>query len=258
MSVESLSQAQRWFARLEPRPIAQMRLFCLPHAGGGAAVYRPWAALIPPTIELRLVQLPGRETRLREQPYTRMTALIDALAQAVAADIDRPYSIFGHSMGALVAFELAHALRRLGLPTPICLFVSGRRAPQLPDPDSPIHQLSDGPFVGAMIRRYNGIPRVLLEDVELLRLFLPTLRADLELIETYSYQNDAPLDCPISVFGGQRDARASEAELLAWRVHTTAGFEIRQFPGGHFYLQEERAAPLESLIAILQQHLEQP
>src|SRR5262245_44114205 len=131
MSVETHSLTQRWFARLEPRPSARLRLYCLPYAGSGAAVYRPWAALLPSTIDLRLVQLPGREARLREPAYTRMDALIEALAPAVASEIDRPYVLFGHSMGALVVFELARALRRLDLPSPTCLFVSGRRAPHL-------------------------------------------------------------------------------------------------------------------------------
>lgn len=240
--------AQRWFVRPESRPQAEVRLFCLPYAGSGAAVYRPWLMHLPTTIELHVVQLPGRETRLREQPYRRMQLLIEALAPAIEQLLDRPYILFGHSMGALIAFELTRALRRRGGSQPDCLLVSGRRGPQLADPDSPLHQLSDAQFVRAMVQRYNGIPRVILEDIELLRLFLPTLRADLELIETYRYSDEPPLECPIAAFGGHSDERASLAELEAWLNHSSRPFSARQFPGGHFYLQEERAKLIASIV----------
>ncbi|NCC37590.1 MAG: thioesterase, partial [Chloroflexia bacterium] len=220
-------------------------------AGAGAVVYRPWRQALPSRVALSIVQLPGRETRLREDPVRRMELLIEALTEAVAPLAARPYALFGHSMGALVAFELARALRRIGLPLPVCLFVSGRRAPQLPETEPHVHQLADGPFVGAMVRRYNAIPRVILEDVELLRLFLPTLRADLELIETYTYTSAAPLGCPIIAFGGESDVRATTDDLAAWRAQTAAGFEVMQFPGGHFYLQTERHALIDQIVRAL-------
>jgi len=243
--------AQRWFVRPEPRPHAEARLFCLPYAGSGAAVYRPWLAQLPATLELQIIQLPGRESRLREQPYAHMDALIGVLAPALEGRLDRPYMLFGHSMGALVAFELARAMRRRGAPPPACLAVSGRRAPQLPDPEPALHQLPDGQFVGAMVRRYNAIPRVILEDAELLGLFLPTLRADLALIETYAYTPEPPLDCPIAAFGGRDDTRASLADLEAWQAQSARPIGARQLPGGHFYLQGERANLVAAIVATL-------
>lgn len=251
MHLGAIPAAQPWLVEPDPQPGAALRLICLPYAGGGAVVYRPWRRLLPPSVALSIVQLPGRETRLREAPFTRMAALVAALAEAAAPLAAGPYALFGHSMGALVAFELARALRRAGAPAPRCLFVSGRRAPQLPDPEPPLHPLADGPFVGAMVRRYNAIPRVILEDVELLRLFLPTLRADFELIETYAYADEAPLACPIVALGGQDDVRARGADLEAWRAHTTASFRARQLPGGHFYLQDERAALIDEIVGAL-------
>lgn len=251
MYPQAASTASPWIIEPDPQPGATVRLFCLPYAGGGAAAYRPWRQLLPASVALSVVQLPGRETRLREAPYRRLGPLVETLVEAVAPAIDRPYALFGHSMGALIAFEFARALRRRGAPEPVCLIVSGRRAPQLADPDPPLHQLADGAFVGAMVRRYNGIPRVILEDVELLRMFLPTLRADLELIETYVYQGEPPLASPIVALGGQSDARASADELAAWGAQTAAGCQVRLLPGDHFYLQGERAALLDLITATL-------
>jgi medium-chain acyl-[acyl-carrier-protein] hydrolase len=249
MSVGAYNIEQRWFARSEPKPHAKLRLFCLPHAGSGPAIYRPWLAQMPPEIELRLIQLPGRETRLREQPFTHIGPLIEALAPAVEAELDKPYMLFGHSMGALVAFELARALRRRGAPAPLELLISGRRAPQLDDTDAPLHKLPEDAFIAAMVERYNGIPQIILDDLELLRLFLPTLRADLAVIETYEYAPEAPLDCSITAFGGSNDARARLADLQAWQAQSSWPVSIQQFPGGHFYLQDERDALIAAIVA---------
>jgi medium-chain acyl-[acyl-carrier-protein] hydrolase len=180
-----------------------------------------------------------------------MEPLIAELVVAIAPLARHPFALFGHSMGALVAFELARALAQKGLP-PACLFVSGRRAPQLPDPEPPLHQLADGPFVGAMVRRYNAIPQAILAETELLRLFLPTLRADFELLETYHYHAAALLPCPIVAFGGSDDPRAARAELAAWQHQTVGRFEMEQFPGDHFYLNSARSALLAAIVAKLQ------
>lgn len=249
MPVDASTIDQRWFPRIEPKPQATIRLFCLPYAGSGAAVYRPWQAALPPQLELCLVQLPGRETRLREQPFTRIEPLLEELAPAVESRLDKPYILFGHSMGALVAFELARALRRRGAPAPLALVVSGRRSPELPDPNPPLHNLPEAAFIRAIIQRYNGIPKVLLDDPELLRVFLPTLRADLEVIETYRYAPDAAFEYPIVVYGGQSDPQASLAELHAWQTHTSQALTVKQFPGEHFYLQEQRAALIQAIVA---------
>ena len=226
-------------------------MFCLPYAGSGAAAYRPWLGQLPANVELNLVQLPGRETRLREAPYTRLAALVDDLGSAIEAVLDRPYAIFGHSMGALISFELVRELRRRGAPMPLSLFVSGRRAPQLPDPELPLHELPDDRFVTEMERRYNGIPQIIRDDAELMQLFLPTLRADFEVIETYSYVDESPLACPIVALGGQHDSQASSAELLAWQAQTSAGFSMHLLPGDHFYLQQQRAALIDEITGIL-------
>ena len=255
METRPVSSTATWLVQPAPRPEAAARLLCLPYGGGGAAVYRPWSALLPAEIELNLVQLPGRESRLREQPHTRLQSLLEALTPAVMEKTDRPYALFGHCMGALIVFELARALRRMGAPAPAVLFVSGRRAPHLPDPDPPLHPLADVQFLRTIIRRYNGIPRVILEDAELLRLFLPTLRADMELIETHTHAQEAPLNCPIVALGGIEDARAGVDALAAWHEHTSGNFQMQQFPGDHFYLQNERDALIKLITAALHQSM---
>jgi medium-chain acyl-[acyl-carrier-protein] hydrolase len=228
-----------WLIVPSPRPRAAARLFCLPYAGSGVAPFRPWANLLPPTVELCLVQLPGRETRLREAPYADLSTLVAALAEALGPALDRPFALFGHSMGALLAFELARATQRRGLAVPVHLFVSGRRAPQLPDPEPPIRHLADDSFVHEIVRRYNAIPRAVLEDEDLVRLFLPTLRADLTMLETHQHNSDEQLGCPISAFGGVDDARARRDDLLAWRFFTRQSFQLHQYAGDHFYLNAD-------------------
>ena len=163
-------------------------------------------------------------------------------------------------MGAIIAFELARALRRTAGPSPAHLFVSGRRAPQESEPDPPVHTLPDAAFVAEIRRRYDGIPDAILQDRELMQLFLPTLRADLELIETYVYEPDqpdqpdrpeGPLDCPLAVFGGQQDPRTSVASLDAWRSQTRGPFTLRMFPGGHFFVQASRPAVVQEVARLL-------
>jgi medium-chain acyl-[acyl-carrier-protein] hydrolase len=244
----SSGDLERWIARPEPSSDAAVRLICFPYAGGGAAQYLPWRALLQPNIELCAWKLPGRESRLREPPQTRLTELATTLAQVLQPLTDRPFAFFGHSLGALVAFETARGLRRAGLPTPELLFVSGRAAPQLASSDSPIHHLPQAAFLAEIVRRYDGIPQAVLAEPELLKLLLPTLRADLAMLETYRYAEEAPLPCAISAFGGRNDPRTSIASLQKWQHQTVDAFRVEAFPGGHFYLQTERAAVLGSLM----------
>jgi surfactin synthase thioesterase subunit len=222
------------------------------------APFRPWIERFPANVEVCLVQLPGRETRMREVPYSLLNDLVADLARALDPLLDQPYALFGHSMGALIGFALAHHLRSLDRPQPVHLFVSARRPPHLPDADAPLHQLPDAALVAALVRRYNGIPRVLLEDAELLRLFLPTLRADLTMLETYPYVERSPLECPITAFGGWEDSRVTQVDLAAWSNLTGGHFAAQMFPGGHFFLQSEREALIAAMVEGLASHARQP
>ena len=229
-----------WFLQFAPRPAAAIRLFCFAYAGAGGAFYRPWAIGMPADVEVSAVVLPGRESRLREPLLRSMTELVDALVPALTPYLDRPFAFFGHSMGALVAFELARALQERHARSVSRLLVSGRRAPHLPDPEPPMHQLPDDTFVAEIDRRYGGVPAELKQDRELLELLLPGLRADITVLETHRFAPGARLDCPINVFGGDADLRAPRHQLEAWQQHTRWPVTLRQFPGGHFYFTDPR------------------
>lgn len=226
----------------------RLRLFCFPYAGGGSSSFRNWAEDLPPGVEVWAVVPPGRASRLSEHPYRRLAPLVDSLTDAIRPHLGLPSLFFGHSLGALAAYEVACSLRACGAGEPSCLLVSGHRAPHLPDRRPPGHTLPDSGLV-AEIRRLGGASEDVLGNPELLELLLPTLRSDLEVAETYSYVPREPLRCPILAFGGEADPRVSPEELRAWRGHTTNSFLQRTFPGGHFYLYEERPALLASVSA---------
>jgi medium-chain acyl-[acyl-carrier-protein] hydrolase len=211
----------------------------------------PWRAFLPEWMELNSVQLPGREGRLAEAPLSRISAMAEGLAQQILQRLDRPYVLFGHSMGALLCFETARLLRQLGAPLPRALVLSGRRAPTVPDHGPPIHGLSDAAFVDAICARYNGIPQIILEQPEMMRMFLPIIRADLEAIETYTYRQETPLDIPFFLYGGRDDEQVAPENIAGWRMLTEARSEQRLFTGGHFYLQDERDALIQALITDL-------
>jgi medium-chain acyl-[acyl-carrier-protein] hydrolase len=223
-----------WIAFRKPNPQARLRLFCFPYAGAGASIFRTWSDGLAADVEVCPVQIPGRGTRIMETPFTQLAPLVEALAQAIDPLLDKPFAFFGHSLGALVGFELARQLRRQSGVRPVRLFVSADRAPQLSQRDRPIHVLPGGEFLREL-RRLNGIPGKVLDEAELMQIMFPVLRADFAVYETYAYATEPPLDCPISAFGGLQDQRVSRGDLEAWRDQTNASFSLRMFPGDHFF-----------------------
>jgi len=235
-----------WIACRKPNPQARLRLFCFPYAGTGASIFRTWSNGLPADVEVCPVQFPGRGTRLMETPFTQLSPLVQALAQALVPLLDKPFAFFGHSLGALVGFELARQLRRQFGVQPVRLFVSADRAPQIPPRDRPIHALPEREFL-VELRRLNGIPGKVLEEAELMQIMLPVLRADFAVYETYVYSTEPPLNCVISSFGGLQDDRVSRGDLEAWRDQTSDSFSLRMFPGDHFFLNTTQALLLQVL-----------
>lgn len=250
--------ATPWFTSQQPNPRARLRLFCFPYAGGSAAIYRLWPQNLPSEVEVCVAHLPGRGMRLREQPFTSLDALVDAAAEAIAPSLDKPFTFFGHSMGAMISFELARRLRDQGRPQPTHLFVSGRPAPQLPNHDIS-HNLPEAELRRELLR-LNGTPREVLENPELMELMLPLLRADFSVVETYVYRRGVPLDCSLTAFGGIRDKQVSREQLEAWSEQTVGEFALRMLPGDHFFLNDVQVQMLllSTLTRELHQLLQRP
>ncbi len=227
-----------WIAFRKPNPRARLRLFCFSYAGGGASVYRTWHRQLPADIEVCPVQIPGREGRLKEERFRRVERRAGALPEALRPYLDMPFAFFGHSLGAIVAYETAVRLRAEQGKSPVILLVSARRAPQVPPDEEPIYALPPDEF-HAKLREFDGTPAEVLEHPELMELLEPLLRADFELNDTYDAATEKPrLDCPITAFGGLEDKDVDRESLEAWREMTRGPFRMRLFPGGHFYLHE--------------------
>lgn len=235
-----------WVSCPRPNPRAALRLFCFPYAGGGPQIYYRWPPALPATVEVCPVQFPGRGSRLAEPPFTRLAPLVQVLATALAPLFTKPFAFFGHSLGALLSFELARELRREGGRPPEHLFVSACEAPQKPRTRPPIHRLPEPAFLEE-VRRLNGTPREVLEIPELVELIVPVLRADFALIEGYAFVSEPPLDCAITVFGGLDDDLTSRDGLWAWREQTTASFQVHLLPGDHFFIHTAQPPLLRAL-----------
>jgi medium-chain acyl-[acyl-carrier-protein] hydrolase len=205
-------------------------------------------------VEVCPVQLPGRENRTAERGFTSMPPLVEALAAALERWRDLPYAVFGHSNGAVLGFELARLARRRGTPGPVHLFASGRRAPDVAARQPEIHQLPDAEFL-RQLAELGGMPRAILEHPELLELILPLLRGDLALAETYEFTPGPPLAIPISAYAGAVDAEVPVWQVEAWKEQTTGPFRLQTFPGGHFFLHDDRDRLLQELGRELRPHL---
>jgi len=228
-----MTDFERWVVRPRPRSGPSLRLLCVPFAGAGTGIYHGWADLLPADVELWLLRPPGRETRLREPPYPDLRRLADAAALVLAARADGPVAVFGHSLGAAVGFELARRLRyRYGVATRHVL-VSGLAAPHLPR-RPPIHDLPAAEFLDALAERYQQVPDALRDDPEMQAMYLPVLRADVAMYETYRCAPGSLLDCPLTALGGCADSDCPAEVLAEWRQYTTGGFTLTMLAGGHF------------------------
>lgn len=243
--------------RFTQRPAARIRLLCVPHAGGGASAFRSWATGLPAHVDVIVTQRPGRESRLGDRALTSIDAMVEELVPAVDAQPPLPLAIMGHSMGAVVAFELAHALRDCGVASPLHLFVSGSKRPGQRDSLPHMHTMPDAELVSEIDRRFGGIPAAVREHVELMELLVPMLRADIIALETYVRRERRPLDCPITAFAGTHDPRATPEAVREWEVETTRQFTSHAFDGDHFFLAPHREAILSEIVRGLEAALVQ-
>ncbi|MFF4370583.1 thioesterase II family protein [Streptomyces sp. NPDC001594] len=238
-----------WFRRYSTAAGRGPRLVCFPHAGGSATAYKPLAHALAGELDVLAVQYPGRQDRFGEEPFTELEPLVGAvageLARTLAADPGRPYALFGHSMGALVAFETARRLEGAGLPGPQRLFVSGRGAPGTRSGAHYLHY--DDADVLAEVRTLSGTDQALLDNPEVLEMVLPALRADYRVVAGYAWRGGEPLSVPVTALVGDRDPMVTVGEAWAWREHTTAGCALEVFPGGHFYL-DAQLGPVASAV----------
>lgn len=246
-----------WVPSAGQNESARFRLFCFPHAGGGASAFGAWPRWMPPSVEVVGVHLPGREDRLRTPAFSLLDPMLAALEDALHPYLGLPFAFYGHSLGGWLAFYLARRFRRAGLARPMHIFVAACRAPQLESKHPPIHALSPDLFLLELRRRYNNIPTSIWNDPEMLGLMLPALRADFALLETIQYQHEAPLDCPISAYGGQGDAVISQLEISAWGEQTSASFSVEMMPGDHFFVKSNPQAFLDRLYGGIRPYVDQ-
>lgn len=231
--VTETRKAAAWIEYSAPNPGAATRLFCFPYAGGSASIYRPWNGAPLEQVEVCPIQIPGRENRIGERPFTDLRSLSKAVADVIP--LDKPFALFGHSVGGLLCFEVARELRRRGAAVPFHLFVSASSAPHL-CPNRPLRFNLTREQLLAEIRKLGGTPEDVLEDRELLDLILPAIRADFSLFDTYYYRDEEPFDFPVTALTGNADLEVDSLETLQWHIQTNDKFRHYQFPGNHFFL----------------------
>lgn len=242
----------RWVVCPTVVPQAPLRLFCFPYAGGGASIFRAWPDYLSLQAEVCAIQLPGRESRLKEAPVTQFAPLIESLAAALLPYMDeKPFALFGHSLGGLLCYELARFLWKNYALSPACLFVSGCRAPHrqsiyLNTTRKRVGDLSDA-VLSERMYMLNGTSQAILQDKELMKLLLPVVRADFTLAESYAYVDGEALDCPLSVFGGMQDQEIQRDDLFAWLDLTNGQSTVRMLPGDHFFLRSSQPLLLHAL-----------
>jgi medium-chain acyl-[acyl-carrier-protein] hydrolase len=233
----------KWFPFGSIAPGARTRLFCFPHAGGTASTYQRWLKILSPDVDVRPVEFPGHGTRLAEPLLLDAHVLVKEFTRAILPLLDRPFALFGHSLGAIVAFEAARELRRIGAPSPMCLLVSGSAAPGNEPIFTPFSQLSDQDFV-KRLKQFHLSPPVVYECSELMELTLPSIRADVALGERYVHSAEPRLKVPITAFAASDDSVVMAERVRDWKAHTDSVFEFYLFPGDHFFLSSSESSVL--------------
>lgn len=229
-----------WLVR-QNGPARRLRLYCFPYAGGGATAFAGWQDALGPDVEVCTVQLPGRGARMGEAPMTSLQEVIRAAAHAISADARMPFAFFGHSLGALIAFEVSRFLMLHSMPVPVHLFASGCNAPQHRSASKNLHLLPDDELIEAL-RHYNGTPAEVLANRVLMELVLPPLRADFSLVASYCYRPGLRLHVPLTVIAGKQDDHIDPLQVDGWSKETAAPFQVHWLEGDHFFINAQRDA----------------
>lgn len=241
-------KVSRWVDFSTLRPKSSMRLFCFPYAGGSGAIFRGWQSAFPASVDVCPIQLPGRGRRMHEPMMKRVDAVVKALKEELKPYMDRPFAFFGYSMGAVIAFELTRTLRNEFYPQPVQLFVAARRSPDWPATEERDYDLPDAELI-ARLRELNGTPKELLDNPEAMEVLLPLVRADFEIVQTYEYRPQPPLQVPIDAFVGSEDVDTPPEHMEGWGRHTKSEFSLTVIPGDHFFLHHAQTQLLELLAA---------
>jgi medium-chain acyl-[acyl-carrier-protein] hydrolase len=236
--------------RFQPKEASSSRMICFPYAGATAAIYRSWNTLMPEEMELVAVEIPGR-LHLKDKPPADMKDLIEILYSQILPFINKPYAIFGHSFGSIIAYEMVKKLQVENLELPKKLFVSSRRAPQLPSRFRHAAGLPDPEFIDEMQNLYQAIPEAVLKEKELLKMLLPILKQDIGINETYIGQLDPLLKVPLQTYYGTQDTTVNSQEIEAWSKVTQKDFQMKSFDGGHFFLDKEKGAIISDMASSL-------
>ncbi|MET3207956.1 UNVERIFIED_CONTAM: medium-chain acyl-[acyl-carrier-protein] hydrolase [Paenibacillus sp. PvR008] len=244
------TRSQSWFTKTAVHPAEELQLFCFPYAGGGASIFNSWKSRHAPDITVLPVQLPGRESRSTEAPMDTIQDIVQSLIPAMAPYVHKPFAFFGHSMGALIAFETARQLYSKTGILPVHIIISGKSAPHLPYSKKQLHDLADQPFTEEL-RLMQGTPEEVLQNAELMQIIMPRLRADFKVCETYVYQSGNPLACPMTILGGMKDFEVTTDSLHAWQQHTTSPIDVRMFEGNHFFIHEQEQEVISAVVNIL-------
>ncbi len=243
-----------WLVVPKPNPAARLRLICLPYAGGNAATYASWPQWLVSEVELIAVQLPGRVSRMADTAFSNMQELVTALHSEIHCCLDKPYLLFGHSLGSRLGFELLKSLERDGCRLPAHFIASGGAPAHVPLREAPMHQLDDAAFIESL-RRIGGTPEAILQSEELMALLLPTLRSDFKVAETRQEPVKRPVDCALSLFAGDDDNTVLLEDMYAWRDCFQRGGEFSAFPGGHMFVDSAGPAVVEKINRIIYQLL---
>jgi medium-chain acyl-[acyl-carrier-protein] hydrolase len=235
-----------WVTCPQPNPQAKMRLFCFPYAGGSAQLYHKWSAKLPASVEVCPIQLPGRGNRMREPAFEQLMPLVKAISKALLPYLNKPFSFFGYSMGAMISFELTRLLQAEYALKPAHFFVAGRTAPQIENTEPHTYHLPETEFLQSL-KDLNGTPKALLANAELMQLMTPLLRADFEVCQTYAYVPGPRLDCPMSVYGGTQDDHVSLEAYEAWKEQTSGPFKLTMYEGDHFFIHSHQQELLQAL-----------